>query len=133
MNSNWEQDMNDLQAVRLGRLLAQARGNKNLSLRAVAELADVSYLWLSRVERGFFNDPAPERITRVAEALLVDPERIDRVTKGHLSNSLPGVRTYFRSKYDLTPAEIDQIEHTITEIQDNHERRNAHDNSNTTD
>jgi transcriptional regulator with XRE-family HTH domain len=120
--------MNDAQAVRLGRSLAQARRNKSLSLRAAAEIAGVEHIWLTRVEQGFFNQPAPERITRVAEALGIDPERIDRITKGHVSNNLPGVRTYFRAKYDLTAEEIDQIEHTVTEIRHNHERRDkAHD------
>lgn len=120
--------MNDAQAVRLGRLLAQARRNKGLSLRAAAEIAGVEHIWLTRVEQGFFNQPAPERITRVAEALGIDPERIDRITKGHVSNNLPGVRTYFRAKYDLSPAEIDQIENTVNQIQHDHERReNAHD------
>ncbi|HWY18462.1 MAG TPA: helix-turn-helix transcriptional regulator [Solirubrobacteraceae bacterium] len=123
--------MNDAQAVRLGRLLAQARRNKSLSLRAVAELAGVAHLWLMRVEHGLFNQPAPERIMRVAEVLDIDPERIDRITKGHVSNNLPGVRTYFRAKYDLSQEEIDQIESTVNQIQRNHERRdNAHDHDN---
>ncbi|MGA2454252.1 MAG: helix-turn-helix transcriptional regulator [Solirubrobacteraceae bacterium] len=117
--------MNDAQAARLGRLLAQARRKKGLTLRAVAEVADVSHLWLSRVEQGFFNQPAPERISRVAEALDIDPERINRITKGHVANNLPGVRTYFRSKFDLTPGEIDEIERTVSDIQRNHERGNA--------
>jgi transcriptional regulator with XRE-family HTH domain len=115
--------MNDAQAVRLGRLLAEARRNQNLSLRAVAERAGVAHIWLSRVEQGRFNQPAPERIARVAEVLGIDLERIDRITNGHVSNSLPGVRTYFRSKFDLSPEEIDQIEHTVTELQRNHKRR----------
>jgi transcriptional regulator with XRE-family HTH domain len=114
--------MNDLQAVRLGRLLANARRHKGLSLRATAELAGVPFLWLSRVEHGTFNQPAPERLTRLAEVLDIDPERLDRVTKGHVSSSLPGVRTYFRSKFDLTADEIDRIERTVTEIQHNHQR-----------
>lgn len=120
--------MNDLQAARLGRLLAQARRNKGMSLRTVAERAGVEHNWLTRVEQGRFNQPAPERITRVIEILGIDPERIDRITKGHVSNSLPGVRTYFRAKYDLNQEEIDQIESTVKEIQRNHERReNVHD------
>lgn len=120
--------MNDLQAARLGRLLAQARRNKGMSLRTVAERAGVEHNWLTRVEQGHFNQPAPERITRVIEVLGIDPERIDRITKGHVSNSLPGVRTYFRAKYDLSQEEIDKIERTIKEIQRNHERReSAHD------
>ena len=113
--------MNDTQAERLGRMLAQARRNQGLSLRALAEQARVAFAWLYRVEHGMFNDPAPERLMRVVEVLGVDPERIDRVTKGHVSSSLPGVRTYFRSKYDLTTDEIDEIERTVTEIQRKHE------------
>lgn len=112
--------MNQTQAARLGRLLAQARRNKSLSLRAMAERAGVSYLWLSRVERGFFNQPAPERITRVVEVLGIDPERIDRITSGHVSSNLPGLRTYFRSKYNLSAQEIDEIERTVRELQDKH-------------
>jgi transcriptional regulator with XRE-family HTH domain len=120
--------MNDLQAARLGRLLTQARRNKSMSLRAVAERAGVEHNWLTRVEQGRFNQPAPERITRVIEVLGIDPERIDRITKGHVSSNLPGVRTYFRAKYDLSQEEIDQIESTVKEIQRNHERReNAND------
>jgi transcriptional regulator with XRE-family HTH domain len=115
--------MNDSQAARLGRLVAAARARKGLSLRAVAEMTGVPHLWLSRVEHGSYNQPAPERLTRLAELLDIDPERLDRVSAGHLSNSLPGVRTYFRSKYDLTSSEIDEIERTVTEIQRNHERR----------
>jgi transcriptional regulator with XRE-family HTH domain len=122
-------NMNDSQAAKLGRLVAEARTRKGFSLRAAAEIAGVPFLWLSRVEHGAFNQPAPERLTRLAEMLEIDPERLDRVTGGHLSSSLPGVRTYLRSKYELTPEEIDQIEQTVNEIQRNHERRDANDNN----
>lgn len=116
--------MNDTQATRLGRLLAEARHRHGLSLRAVAAEAGIAHLWLSRVEQGVFNQPAAERITRVAEVLAIDPERINRITKGHVSGSLPGVRTYFRAKYDLSQEDIDKIEHTVNQLQRNHERRN---------
>jgi transcriptional regulator with XRE-family HTH domain len=112
--------MNQTQAVRLGRLLVQARLRRGLSLRAVAELADVAYLWLSRVEHGLFHQPAPERIMRVADVLGIDPERVDRVTNGHVSSNLPGLRSYFRAKYDLSLQDIDEIERTVNEIQRKH-------------
>jgi transcriptional regulator with XRE-family HTH domain len=108
--------MNDTQAVRLGRLLAQVRRNKSLSLRAVAERANVAHLWLSRVEQGHYNQPAPERITRVIEVLGIDPERIDRITKGHVSSNLPNARTYFRAKYGLSPDEISEVERKLEDI-----------------
>jgi transcriptional regulator with XRE-family HTH domain len=122
--------MNGTQAARLGRLLAQARRNKGLSLRAAAHQARVDFAWLSRLEQGRYQQPAPERLTRIAEALGIDPERIDRVTQGHVSGSLPGVRTYFRSKYELTGEEIDEIERVVDDIKRKHERGNRDTNRN---
>jgi transcriptional regulator with XRE-family HTH domain len=125
--------MNDAQSVRLGRLLVQGRQRKGLSLRALAELTDIPYIWLSRVERGFYNQPAPERLTKLAEILDIDPERLDRASKGHLSSSLPSVRTYFRAKYDLPPEDIDRIERTIKNLQHKpRKERKENDNPNPT-
>jgi len=39
-------------------------------------------------------------------------------------SNLPGVRTYFRAKYDLSAEEIDQIERTVEDIQRNHKGGN---------
>lgn len=124
--------MNDTQAVRLGRLLAQARKRKGLTLRALTELTGIPHVWLTRAERGFFNQPAPERLAKLAEVLDIDPERLDRASRGHLSSSLPSVRTYFRAKFDLAPEEIDQIERTIKQIKRKQERREKNDNPNPT-
>jgi transcriptional regulator with XRE-family HTH domain len=99
----------------------------------VADQAGVAHVWLTRVEQGSYLSPAPERLTRLAEVLGIDPERIDRVTKGHVSSSLPGVRTYFRSKYDLTGEEIDEIERVVEDIKRNHERRESDTNRNQKD
>jgi transcriptional regulator with XRE-family HTH domain len=114
--------MNDTQAAQLGRKLATARRNLSLSLREVAERAGVTFMWLWRVEHGTFNHPHPERLSRVIEVLGVDPERIDRITKGHVSSNLPGLRTYFRAKYNLSPADIEQIERTVTDLQRKHRK-----------
>jgi transcriptional regulator with XRE-family HTH domain len=112
--------MNDTQAARLGRLLTQARKRKGLSLRALTDLTGISYAWLYLVEGGSFNQPAAERLTKLAEALDIDPEHIERITQGHVSKNLPSVRTYFRTKFELAPDEIDQIEDTIKQVQRKH-------------
>lgn len=117
--------MNDVQATRLGRRLAIARRNRNLSLRDVAEQAGVTFNWLWRVEQGAFNQPHPERLSKVIEVLGVDAEQIDRMTEGHVSSNLPGLRTYFRAKYGLTPAEIEQVEQTVSELQQQHRKEES--------
>lgn len=103
-------------AQRLGELLAQARTRKGLSIRAVAELVDISATWINDVERGRFPNPAPDRLARLAEALDIPAARIDRITKGAVSSGLPEMRTYFRAKYDLSPAQIEQVERYVRRL-----------------
>jgi transcriptional regulator with XRE-family HTH domain len=108
--------MTEVQARELGRLIKQARRTRKLSLRALDELTGASYGWLARLERGLMLAPAPSKLTRVAEALDIPPERIDRITRGRISRDLPPIRTYFRTKYKLTPHEITQIEEVFDQI-----------------
>jgi transcriptional regulator with XRE-family HTH domain len=117
--------MIEKQAQRIGRMIATARRNKGLSLRQVSEQTGIPHTWLFRMEHGEFLAPTPDRLVRLAETLGVDPDKIERVAKGQMSNSLPGVRTYFRAKYDLTTEEIDKIERTVQDIQRKHEGRNT--------
>jgi transcriptional regulator with XRE-family HTH domain len=104
------------QARELGQLVKRARRTRKLSLRALDELTGASYGWLARLERGLMLAPAPSKLTRVAEALGIAPERIDRITRGRISRDLPPIRTYFRAKYQLTPHEIRQIEEVFDQI-----------------
>jgi transcriptional regulator with XRE-family HTH domain len=106
-------------------MIATARRNKGWSGRQLSTATGLTHTWLLKLERGEYLSPAPDRLARLAEALGIDGERIDRVTHGHVSTSLPGVRTYFRTKYDLSQEEIDQIEDTVNQIQRNHERRDT--------
>jgi transcriptional regulator with XRE-family HTH domain len=110
------------QANRIGRLFATARRNKGWSLRQLSNETGISHTWLLKLERGVYLNPAPELLIRLADALGVDPERIERIVKGQMADSLPGVRTYFRAKYDLSQEDIDQIERTVKDLQRNHER-----------
>jgi transcriptional regulator with XRE-family HTH domain len=113
------------QARRIGRMIATSRRNKGWSLRQLSNETGISHTWLLKLENGSYATPAPDRLIRVAEALGVDPERIERVAKGQMSDNLPGVRTYFRAKFDLSPSEIDEIERAVQDIQRNHERRDS--------
>ena len=116
--------MTQVQARELGRVFKQARTAQKLSLRQLDELSGVSYGWLSRLERGQMNAPAPSKLTKVAEVLSIPPERIDLITRGRVSGDLPAFRTYFRAKYQLTPQEIEHMEQVFDQI-----RRDRHDAS----
>ncbi len=97
--------MTDAQARSLGALIHRARLAKGLSFRALAALTDVPLASLKRFEDGVYNDPSPTQIARIAEALEIDPARIDRASSDHLANSMPTMRTYFRSAFSLMVAE----------------------------
>jgi len=105
-----------IQARKLGTLIAKARARKGLSVREVAERLGVSKGWVGELEQGRYLDPSPDRLARLAEMLDIEPGRIDRITKGSVSGSLPGIRTYFRAKYDLTPDQIERVERYVRRL-----------------
>lgn len=111
--------MTAAQARTLGTLIAKARSKASISTRDLAENVGVAVGWLSGLEQGRFLDPAPDRLARIAEALNIEPSRIDRITRGAVADGLPGMRTYFRAKYDLDADQIAQVERYVQRLQDN--------------
>lgn len=112
--------MTEAQAQRLGQLILRARTRHGWSLATLQEHTGIPDVWLNRVERGVYLQPAPERLAKVAEALAIDPIAIDRASQNHLAQSLPSVRTYFRSTAQATPEQLDEIETAIADIQAKH-------------
>ena len=108
--------MTDAQARNLGLLIHNARAAKGLSFRGLAAITDVPLASLKRFEDGVYNDPSPAQIARIAEALEIDPARIDRVSRDHLADSMPTMRTYFRSKEKLSPEALDEVERAVADI-----------------
>jgi transcriptional regulator with XRE-family HTH domain len=111
--------MKEKEAHELGRLVKEARLARNMSLRDLGTLSGVSYRWIGRLEHGEAGAPTSSKMTRVAEALSLSPERIDRIMDGQIANDLPQMRTYFRTKYRLTPSEITQIEELFDQVRRN--------------
>lgn len=108
--------MTTTQAQRLGAVIAKARARKGLSVRALAAQAGVGYAWITNVEGGQYLAPAPARLARLAEALDIEPARLDRLMQGAVADSLPELPTYFRAKYRLTPDQIQKIERYIARL-----------------
>jgi len=108
--------MTHLQAKKLGSYIATARRGRGWSYRQLEEQTGLPRSWMFRIERGDYTAPDPARLTRIAEMLELDPERIDRLTHGQVAASLPTVRTYFRAKYDLAPEQLDRIERYVKRV-----------------
>jgi transcriptional regulator with XRE-family HTH domain len=105
------------QAKQLGTLIVKARSKEGMTQAALTAELGVAAGWLAGLEQGRFLDPSAERLARIAEALDIPPKRIERITKGRVTDRLPEMRTYFRAKYDLTPEQIDLIERYIARLQ----------------
>lgn len=111
--------MTTAQAKQLGTLIAKARARKDLTVRGLADLVGVNYSWIAQLEAGHYMDPSPDRLARLSEVLEIAPARIDRIARGAVADSLPGMRTYFRAKYDLTPEEAARVERYVQRLRRN--------------
>jgi transcriptional regulator with XRE-family HTH domain len=108
--------MTPTQAKQLGAVIAKARAKKGLSIRELAAQLEVHASWVGFWEQGRYVDPAPDRLARIAELLDIEPVRMDRLTRGALSEGLPELGTYFRAKYDLTPEQIEQVQRYVRRL-----------------
>lgn len=108
--------MTAAQARQLGAVIAKARARQGVSVRVLAARLGVNASWITHLEAGRFLDPAPDRLAAVAEALDIDSARMDRITRGAVSEGLPALGTYFRAKYDLTPAQIERVERYVKRL-----------------
>src|SRR5690349_14720290 len=110
--------MTAAKAKQLGELIAAARYEKGVSLRTLEAELGIPRSWLSDVEQGLFTGPpSPDRLARVAEALEIEPSCVDRLTDGAVAEGLPGIRAYFRAKYDVTPEQAARIERYVKRMQ----------------
>ena len=108
--------LTESQAKQLGTVITTARLSKGLSQRKLAIAVGMSNGWIEKLEQGTFLDPSPDRLACLAEVLDIEPARIDRLSRGNVSSSLPGIRTYFRAKYDLTPEQIERVERYVERL-----------------
>jgi len=109
--------MTNEQARKLGELIRAAREAKGLTLRELEDQTGLARTWLVYLEAGRSLEPLPDRVAKLSEALDIDAAEIDRVSGGYLARSLPTVRTYFRSKGQATPQELDELERVIADVQ----------------
>lgn len=108
--------MTDAQAKQLGHLIHEARIKRGWSLAQAMDATGIDSSWLNRMERGFYADPAPDRLAILAEHLDIDPVAIDRASRDHLADSLPSTRIYFRSKEKLSAEALDEVERAVADI-----------------
>lgn len=109
------------QAVELGQMLRKRREALGLSTRQLSARTGVNDVTISRIERGEFAAPRPDKLTRLAEALGLSAADVFAMADYVTPTELPSFTPYLRTKYRELPAEaIAEIERYAQRLADEH-------------
>lgn len=109
--------MNPEQAKELGRQLRAKRDDLGLSVRDLEKLAGVDNGTIVRIEQGAFAAPAPDKLSRIADALGLSLADVFSLAEYVVPDDLPNFAPYLRSKYrDLPPLAVKELERSFQRI-----------------
>jgi transcriptional regulator with XRE-family HTH domain len=98
------------QAAELGRLIRGRRNELELSVRQLAEQAEMNFATLSRIEQGQFAAPGPDKLARIAKALRISTADLFALADYTGHGDLPSFQPYLRGKYrDMPTAAVDEL------------------------
>lgn len=100
----------------LGRLLSNARQEAGLTMRQLAERADVQLTVLHRLSNDEVQDPKPAQLIRLAEALELNAAELFLLAGVPVPTELPSVEALLRSEYDLPQAALEEARRDIDAI-----------------
>ncbi|HUD11735.1 MAG TPA: helix-turn-helix transcriptional regulator [Candidatus Saccharimonadia bacterium] len=96
--------------IQLGQVIAHAREDKKLSQRALARELGVPSSAISRLERGEqLPGNSPDRLARIAQTLDLDAHELYELAGYPVSETLPDLPSYLRTKYNLPEGAIDDL------------------------
>lgn len=105
------------QAAKLGRLIRERRSELGLSIRQLAEQAEMNFATLSRIEQGQFAAPGPDKLARIAEALRISTADLFGLADYTVPGDLPSFRPYLRGKYrDMPAGAVDELNKAFQRI-----------------
>jgi transcriptional regulator with XRE-family HTH domain len=113
--------MEQEQAHELGNRLRQRREELGLSTRELAERAGTTHTTVARLEQGAFDAPAPDKLSRIADALGLGLADVYALADYSVPSELPSFRPYLRAKYRNLPTEaVEQLERSFTWLAKRH-------------
>jgi transcriptional regulator with XRE-family HTH domain len=105
------------QAAKLGQLVRSRRQELGLTVRQLAEQADMNFATVARIEQGQFAAPGPDKLARIAEALGLSTADVFGLAEYTVPDDLPSFQPYLRSKYRDMPADaVDDLNKAFERI-----------------
>ncbi len=105
----------------LGVYIQQARERAGLSLRNLEAITGISRPMLNRLEHDQIDNPSPDVLLRLAEALELDSDDLFAFVGYRPSAKLPSLAPYLRSKYQLPPHAIAEASDALRDILDKYD------------
>ena len=90
----------------LGDYIRSRRLSIGLSLADAAEASDLDPSYWNKLENGHYQNPAPQHLSTIAEALGVPVEDLYGLVGYDVPERLPTFQPYLRAKYNLPPEAI---------------------------
>lgn len=106
----------------LGELVRQARERAGLSLRNLEAITGTSRTQLNRLERDQLDNPTPDLVQRIAEALELDSDDLFALAGYRPSDKLPSLTPYLRAKYQLPPQALAEAQEALRDILERYDR-----------
>lgn len=116
-------DTTDAVPVTLGGVIRQAREERDISVRGLAEQLHMYQSYISRLEDNAFKHPSPEKLRQIAEYLGLDYNDLCALA-GYQAPGLPTFLPYLRTMYEMSDEDARNLsdyferlrrEHGITE------------------
>ena len=81
-----------------------------MTIRELAEDAEMNFATVSRIEQGKFQTPGHDKLARIAKALGLNTADVFALADYTLPADLPSFQPYLRSKYqDMPDAAVDEL------------------------
>ncbi|WIG58346.1 MAG: hypothetical protein OJF49_001092 [Ktedonobacterales bacterium] len=106
----------------LGTTIRQARERAGFSLRNLEAIVGVSRQLLLRLEHDELENPSPDLLHRLAEALELDSDDLFAFVGYRPSEKLPSLTPYLRAKYRLPPEALAAASEALRDILDKYDR-----------
>ena len=105
------------QAARLGQLIRSHREQAGMTIRDLADDAEMNFATVSRIEQGKFQAPGHDKLARIAKALALNTADVLALAGYTVPADLPGFEPYLRTKYqDMPAAAIDELNRAFQRI-----------------